>query len=198
MTVSELCSILSGSFVRLCYKNCTFVSPADLCLYRRSTPRRSGPTRPTSSSGRCDSGTWNRIRMRRHQSQLGLVVTEGSKVPIWKALTINGLRHGVRSNLLILSESQLCQCDTHLAARMPPSGASSIETGPSPRRVDLAGKKSAGTDLASADIALALAADAADGGAISPEDASDIGIAAEAISMPFARPPSAKVHIGQK
>ena len=35
---------------------------------------------------------------RRH----GLVVTEGSKVPIWKALSINGLRHGVRSNLLIL------------------------------------------------------------------------------------------------
>ena len=34
--------------------------------------------------------------------QLGLVVTEGSKVPIWKALSINGLRHGVRSNLLIL------------------------------------------------------------------------------------------------
>jgi hypothetical protein len=32
----------------------------------------------------------------------GLVVTEGSKVPIWKALSINGLRHGVRSNLLIL------------------------------------------------------------------------------------------------
>jgi Winged helix-turn helix len=50
------------------------------------------------------------------------------------------------------------------------------------------------TDLASADIALALAADAADGGAINPEDASDIGIAAEAISMPFARPTSAKVH----
>jgi len=34
--------------------------------------------------------------------RLGLVVTEGSKVPIWKALSINGLRHGVRSNLLIL------------------------------------------------------------------------------------------------
>src|SRR6202521_4518109 len=51
------------------------------------------------------------------------------------------------------------------------------------------------TDLASADIALALAADAADGGAINPEDASDIGISAEAISMPFARPTSATVHI---
>jgi hypothetical protein len=49
------------------------------------------------------------------------------------------------------------------------------------------------TDLASADIALALAADAADGGAINPEDASDIGIDVEAISMPFARPTSAKV-----
>ena len=46
------------------------------------------------------------------------------------------------------------------------------------------------TDLASADIALALAADAADGGAINPEDASDIGIAGGAISMPFARPTS--------
>jgi hypothetical protein len=34
--------------------------------------------------------------------QPGLVVTDVPKVPIWKALSINGLRHGVRSNLLIL------------------------------------------------------------------------------------------------
>jgi hypothetical protein len=36
------------------------------------------------------------------QARDGLVVTEVSKVPIWKAFSINGLRHGVRSNLLIL------------------------------------------------------------------------------------------------
>jgi hypothetical protein len=36
------------------------------------------------------------------QEGSGLVVTEVSKVPIWKAFSINGLRHGVRSNLLIL------------------------------------------------------------------------------------------------
>jgi hypothetical protein len=39
-------------------------------------------------------------RQRRYRN--GLVVTEVSKVPIWKAFSINGLRHGVRSNLLIL------------------------------------------------------------------------------------------------
>lgn len=32
---------------------------------------------------------------------LGLVVTDVPKVPIWKAFSINGLRHGVRGNLLI-------------------------------------------------------------------------------------------------
>jgi hypothetical protein len=32
----------------------------------------------------------------------GLVVTDVPKVPIWKALSNNGLRHSVRSNLLIL------------------------------------------------------------------------------------------------
>jgi winged helix-turn helix protein len=40
--------------------------------------------------------------MRERYAEFGLVVTEGSKVPIWKALSINGLRHGARSNLLIL------------------------------------------------------------------------------------------------
>ena len=125
--------------------------------------------------------------------KVGLVVTDVPKVSIWKALSINGLRHGVRSNILILWESQLCQCDTHLATRMQ------ARLRPARHLVALIwlARNRQETDLASAsaDIALALAADAADGGAIKPEDASDIGIAAEAISMPFARPTSAKVHI---
>jgi hypothetical protein len=87
-------------------------------------------------------------------------------VPIWKALSINGLRHGVRSNLLILLESQLCQCDTHLAARMQ------ARLRPARHLVALIwlARNRQETDLASAsaDIALALAADAADGGAINP------------------------------
>jgi CubicO group peptidase (beta-lactamase class C family) len=44
-------------------------------------------------------------RLARERADLrgvGLVVTEVSKVPIWKAFSINGLRHGMRSNLLIL------------------------------------------------------------------------------------------------
>jgi hypothetical protein len=53
-------------------------------------------------------GEWRSTRLTQAATGLelvgniGLVVTEGSKVPIWKALSINGLRHGVRSNLLIL------------------------------------------------------------------------------------------------
>jgi hypothetical protein len=43
-----------------------------------------------------------RFAPRPGRPQLGLVVTEVSKVPIWKACSINGLRLGVRSNLLIL------------------------------------------------------------------------------------------------
>ena len=51
---------------------------------------------------RISTGEQNLDLQRDALERAGLVVTEGSKVPIWKALSINGLRHGVRSNLLIL------------------------------------------------------------------------------------------------
>ena len=54
-------------------------------------------------------------------AQVGLVVTDGSKVPIWKALSINGLRHGARNNLLIFVR------ESALSVRHAPCGPNAAE-----------------------------------------------------------------------
>src|SRR5271167_3879252 len=56
------------------------------------------------------------VRVQTRREQLGLVVTDVPKVPIWKAVDFNVLRRGMCGNSLISGKSQLFQLNTRSSA----------------------------------------------------------------------------------